>query len=166
LSRGLADLSKPEHLEQVKKKHPPPKQPVQTSLNDFGEAGTRKIEVSSLFEKLRSLPIHAGIGPDGMHNGHLRDLAAMGSAASAEAIRRIDRCQDMCLSAALPDWWCKLCSAKSLVGLFKEDPVTGVVTPIRPIGVGNVLGRARLFFAVPSTLLQCLTRRVLVLQAG
>jgi len=143
VSNGIADMHDPQHVAEAGAKHPPSQTAVQPSLAEFGGAGTFRPDVPSIKEKLRTLPMRTGTGPDGLRNEYLRDLVAEGTLSSTRVIGLLDRYQDLYLTARLPAWWYMAAMGKSVIGMFKEQPSAAEPKPpIRPIGMGHVLHRA------------------------
>ena len=62
LSHGLADLCDPAFAQQIADKHPPMRDPMQSLVSDYGDAGSDPLELPTLLPMIRTLRRNRALG--------------------------------------------------------------------------------------------------------
>ena len=139
-SEGLADITDPEIIDQLRRKHLDRKKQMPGNL----PAKTRpqlRVRCKGAYAKL---PRRCGTGVDNKPNEYLSvlDRDFDNNAKANEAILHHEKFAGLFVNDKLPRWYYKVQSASLLVASIKNEPGGGATPDVRPIAMGNVGPRA------------------------
>ena len=138
LQTGLADPSVAAVLQQLQKKNPPRRSPIQ-ERSAYGEFTTPPLDLT---ETLRSLPREKGCGVNGWRNEHLIVCAhEHDSPLAATCSKALGKLGDLLASGSLPAWYYYVESAIKQLAPHKPTSTPDNLA-VRPLSLGSVVSRA------------------------
>jgi len=140
-SQGLADVSDPRILEQLRAKHPARKEELPGTLSELGNSPRVHIDLEAT---IRNLQDHAGTGASGYRNEYLKALVAdFADARARTALPLLEEFATSYANAELPAWFYYVFTAVKAMAPIKRPASTPDGAPdVRPVGVGECLRRA------------------------
>ena len=155
-TNGLGNLSKPEIVEQMRRKHPRREHAVPSlaalaALGPDASAGDQSVPGMSAFgprlsvrlqDPMRRLRRLRGTGITGFRNEYLRALSEkFVDTRAASVVPSLQWFAERYLNAEFPPWFYKAMATVEVCAPIKKVPDVGEVPDCRPVGMGEVVIR-------------------------
>ena len=155
-TNGLGNLSKPEIVEQMRRKHPVREHAVPSlealaALGPDMSVGDQNVPGMSAFgprlsvklqDPMRRLRRLRGTGITGFRNEYLRALSEkFVDTRAASVVTLLQGFAERYLNAELPPWFYKAMATVEVCAPIKKAPDVGEVPDCRPVGMGEVVVR-------------------------